>query len=872
MKHPLFCPQGRWCSAIILSAFGVSAAAVAAGGLQDLDIFNDGWPHAFFFRQSESIARAGRMPFEDWEQMFLRLDGIMGKTLDEELPGTQERNTPIFVRFKQQHPKQTVLLHFNGDARDPRWECGGFFAGHWLYQTGCRVISDVPAQPGECELRVADPRLFRVNMGRFSDKNDDLCLCAIGPDGKPDWNQSEQLELLSIDRAAQTLRVRRGAFGTVPRTFAARKAYLAAHVVEGPWAKNAHLLWLYNYSTHCPRDTRGRNCVDALVEDLAPRFLPGGALSSLDGLEFDVLMFSPYGGGNHQVDADGDGKTDGAVFDGINTYGLGVFEFCRRLREKLGPDKIIMADGHSELHQRSFGILNGIESEGWPDLSDAGIADWSGGLNRHEFWRLNAFKPALNYTNHKFVERGTKPGEILKMTPIPLSISRLVMAAGMFTDSTFTYCIPPAGGKDVGVYDELWMGAAHRRQWLGKPLAPPVRLALRAPDLFQGNGQRWPGRFVSRLRADSATLATADDGRTLRICGERPDAGTVGFTVPAVTLPEGDVLLHLRIKAEPMKGYPAAVPRVAWVGWLRSGNLMRPRPLATGMTLRQQQDAPLDRGTGAAVRFEPLADVAGGKHKAYFVHPPYLGAVGSTFWETSAAIPADKPRLEFFSALSDRARAVSDGVVLKIEVRGDGKTEEVATFTHTERQWVARSADLSRWAGQTVRLRFTTDPGPRDNATADQTYWGDLQIVSGSGATTPARSLPLTPARMMTWANNKWFDAYFYFRDLGPDTVDFTFEFEGGEMVYLADLTAHAATDAIARDYEHGVVLANPNTRPFTFDVSALFPGAKLRRLQGSPDQDPATNDGSAAGPSVTVGPRDALFLEKERSQNDPKQ
>ena len=859
-----FSRPGNWqLLPVILLIFVASAATVVAEDLQDLDIFRDGWPRAFFFRQSESIARAGRMPFENWEKMFLRLDGIMGKTLDEEIPGTQERNIPVFTRFKQLHPKQAVLLHFNGDARDPRWECGGFFAGHWLYHTGCRVTTDVPAQPGECELRVEDPRLFRVNMGRYGDTNDDLCLCALGPDGKPDWNQSEQLELLAVDRAAKTLRVRRGAFGTAPRAFAAGKAYLAAHLVEGPWEKKAHLLWLYNYSTHCPRDARGRNCVDALVNDLAPRFLPGGALRSFDGLEFDVLMFSPYGG-NREVDANGDGKADGALFDGINTYGLGVFEFCRRLREKLGPDKIIMADGHSEHHQRSFGVLNGIESEGWPDLSDPDLADWSGGLNRHEFWRLNAFKPALNYINHKFVERSTKPGEVEKMTPIPLSISRLVMAAGLFTDSTFTYCILPTSGKDVGVYDELRMGAANRLHWLGKPLAPPVRLALRAPDLLQGQGQRWSGEFVGKLRPDSATLATADDGRTLRISAERPDAETTGFTLPAMTLPEGDLLLRLRIKAEPMRGYPAAVARVAWVGWLRSGDLMRPRPLVTGMTLRGRKDAPIERGSGAVVRFEPLADVAGEKHKAYFVHPPYLGAVGSTFWETEAAIPADKPRLVFFSALSDRARSISDGVVLKIEVRRDDKAEEVATFTHTERQWIARSADLSRWAGQTVRLRFTTDPGPRDNATADQTYWGDLRIVSGAGGTTRARPLPLTPARMMTWANDKWFDASFYFRDLGPDTVDFTFEFEGSQPVYLAGLTAHVATDAIARDYEHGVVLANPGTRPFTFDVSALFPGAKLRRLQGSPDQDPATNDGSAVGVSVTVGARDALYLVKE--------
>ncbi|MCX7826520.1 MAG: hypothetical protein N2689_13315, partial [Verrucomicrobiae bacterium] len=94
--------------------------------------------------------------------------------------------------------------------------------------------------------------------------------------------------------------------------------------------------------------------------------------------------------------------------------------------------------------------------------------------------------------------------------------------------------------------------------------------------------------------------------------------------------------------------------------------------------------------------------------------------------------------------------------------------------------------------------------------------------------------------------------------------VDLTFEFEGGEPVYLTDFAAHGAADVVAREYEYGVVLANPSTRPYTFVVSELFPNAKLRRLRGSPEQDPKTNDGSPAGATVTVGPRDALFLMKE--------
>ena len=52
------------------------------------------------------------------------------------------------------------------------------------------------------------------------------------------------------------------------------------------------------------------------------------------------------------------------------------------------------------------GVLNGIESEGFPNLSDWEMHDWSGGLNRHAFWDANARAPALNYINHKFNFQG----------------------------------------------------------------------------------------------------------------------------------------------------------------------------------------------------------------------------------------------------------------------------------------------------------------------------------------------------------------------------------------------------------------------------------------------------------------------------------
>jgi len=136
-----------------------------------------------------------------------------------------------------------------------------------------------------------------------------------------------------------------------------------------------------------------------------------------------------------------------------------------------------MADGMSGAHQRGFGILNGIESEGWPTLTDPAIDDWSGGLNRHLFWGSRARAPVLSYVNHKF-RRDDEP------VAVPASTVRLVMAAAVLTDSWITWSdLPGEIGAEFPVWDELIKGKEKAPGWLGRPLSPPRRLAREAPPL-----------------------------------------------------------------------------------------------------------------------------------------------------------------------------------------------------------------------------------------------------------------------------------------------------------------------------------------------------------------------------------------------------
>ncbi|MFB3828276.1 MAG: hypothetical protein ACE15B_16025 [Bryobacteraceae bacterium] len=454
---------------------GVALAAPAGPG--SLRILSGGWPRAFFFRSTESMAANDRISYEDWEKTFERLMGIEGKVLEEEVPGRSLRNIEFFTRFKQRHPEQLVLLHYNGNARDPLDQQGKFFAGHWLYYNGAQVLTGVPAEAGETEIRVSDARLFRTGIGRYQRSAEDVVLCESAG-GKPDWSRAEQVKLVSVDVKAGVIRVRRGMYGTAPRAFAAGRAWAAAHVYEGPWGEKSNLMWAYNYSLDCPRDPAGRNCADVLVADLVEKF--NGPLAAFDGLEFDVLKHtlntSPRGGRRILADA--------------RSYAAGVTAFLRKLGGALGERRLIMADGWNPNNQRSFGLLNGIEAEGWPALTDFEVRDWSGGMNRQAFWAANSRPPAFSYVNHKFNAPAETPG-VRKAAEVPFSIDRLVFAGAVFTDSAICYsnAPKPEPGERYGVWDELWAGREHRPGWLGKPLGPAVRLALRQPDLLRGRAR-----------------------------------------------------------------------------------------------------------------------------------------------------------------------------------------------------------------------------------------------------------------------------------------------------------------------------------------------------------------------------------------------
>lgn len=551
---------------------GVSRADAAAVAMESpqLQMLAEGYPRAFFWWTTcRQVFENAASPAEA-DRVLSQLQGLASPSI----------YLDYFSGFKSRHPEKLVFLFSQGyvfsekpTVYDPI-DRSRLFAGHWVHFEGCRLTKDIPAEEGVTDIGVEKPRLFRITSDKIEGRSnyaDDICLSALGPDGRPDWRRSEQVKLVSVDAGRGTVRVRRGQYGTRPLEWMAGQTWIAAHASEA-WGYQGGVSWVVNYSPFCPKDAQGRTAADILLDEFSALFVPGGPLARYDGLEFDVMPFAPtqaLGKQGRGVDTDGDGRADGGYRDGVNVYGAGLYRFAESLRKRLGPDKLFMADGSPLAgHQRCFGVLNGIESEWWPQWGDMDVTHWSCGLNVHRFWARNSHAPPFGYFIHKIGGHDRK-----KFLSIPWSRHRLVMAAAQLAGAAFTsfYTPAPEPGQTVGLWDEMIQGRARKTGWLGQPLGPPVYLSRLAPDLLEGKGADWPDELVRCFQGSGATFAVEEamkeepglDGpsRRLRI-GSQGGAGSLEFELADVPCRQGqDLLISVRLKAEPRAAYPTAIPR-----------------------------------------------------------------------------------------------------------------------------------------------------------------------------------------------------------------------------------------------------------------------------------------------------------------------
>lgn len=116
------------------------------------------------------------------------------------------------------------------------------------------------------------------------------------------------------------------------------------------------------------------------------------------------------------------------------------------------------------------------------------------------------------------------------------------------------------------------------------------------------------------------------------------------------------------------------------------------------------------------------------RSETVFMHPP-----SKAIWQVT--LPITPTVLTFRMGIDPKAWGwMGDGVIYEVRI------DEEKVFTHTltpelaQEGWQPGQVELSRWAGQKVRLTLATDPGLAYDGQGDWAGWGDIQLVGKSVA------------------------------------------------------------------------------------------------------------------------------------------
>lgn len=826
---------------------------VKSSKLNNLDIFKSasmGQPAYFLFRHPESFVKN----YENWIDLFGKADGILAY-YGREIPNADIR-LEVYNRYKDENPGKFFVAHYDGMERDPRELEGQYFPGHWLYYRGCTALEDIPAQSGSTTIKVENTSFYMLNWGLNKDRNEDIILVAKGKDGKPDWYNSEEVILESIDKPAGTIKVKRGQYGTASKEFKASEVFVLPHVTGGPWIKDGNLLWSFNFSVDCPRDNSGKRALDILAEEISGFFKRGGKYEKFDGIEFDASFteFYNYNDCNRGIDTNGDLIPDWGLFDGRNKFGEGFVEFLTKLRNMLGNDKLIMSDGNAFYEQRAVGTLNGIESEGFIDSLFRDF-EWSWGINRHNFWSKNSFKgsPKFSYINHKY-----------KAESKGMNIDRMSFAAALFTDSFLGAINLPFQRANaewitlgMPIWDEWIAGTENRPGWLGAPLSPTISLSKQGKNLLDNvsycndidylfpSADTYTGKTYTDMNYGILPVLSLNSGNTIYI----------KFNVPAGI--GSDIKALLQFQVTSIMGVATDPSAQNTIRLFKSDESGWDEDVITSINY---SDIPL-RDTGQSVNVSNIFWKKG-------VNFDVTGLLPKDGGNVTFCIKADNGSRY---TLSSKEGMATPKIILASKI--SNKNNDMKILADPGKGEVTANGFTG---GQRIRnhIIFSTDWFKSDGR--DLTVFMNIEAEGGTLLEDRARLIQIRAVdregmiygegNNLSWINGNNFEASFYFDNIIPDSeIRLEFEAEGAGEIRFSNIAAYAFPDIKYREYEGGVVIANPSLiSGFIFDLSKYLPNRSFKRINATQLQDKTVNNGKPIEDGkVTLGSYDAIFLLK---------
>ncbi len=144
----------------------------------------------------------------------------------------------------------------------------------------------------------------------------------------------------------------------------------------------------------------------------------------------------------------------------------------------------------------------------------------------------------------------------------------------------------------------------------------------------------------------------------------------------------------------------------------------------------------------SGISFQPWGKVLG--RDALLMHSPWHVPPGRTWVDYELRLPQANPiRLAFGIAMGPDVTGPekSDGVTFACYLTTNGQAQQLLRQHYERGRWLDFDFDLTPYAGQTIQLRLQVEPGPRNNASFDYSYFGDARLEVGQAS--PNRAMEL---------------------------------------------------------------------------------------------------------------------------------
>ena len=168
--------------------------------------------------------------------------------------------------------------------------------------------------------------------------------------------------------------------------------------------------------------------------------------------------------------------------------------------------------------------------------------------------------------------------------------------------------------------------------------------------------------------------------------------------------------------------------------WIKTEAMIRQlaaldRETQTGQSLRGGEQTEVLSSSGAQV-YRTARSCGGETQDCLFMHPPYRNGTGYSFAVLKTVeLPTERPAA--FRCVIGKADGSDpgDGLLFRVlVVDTHGQETLVAEKMWGTHEWTPLDADLSRWAGQSIRIKLVTDAGPADNSIGDWGCWAQLRV------------------------------------------------------------------------------------------------------------------------------------------------